>query len=208
EISTHESILDNSNQEGRLSSPSEEDLDKIEDIVDIKDPGAKLIADDDTKGKIVDDEEDYGLAGMSFSIYKSYVRAAGSLLVWVLLLAAFILNVSASIFSTFWLSRWLKTGHGEELVQVNGSVRLHSEGSLADSPDTPYYSTVYGISLVILFVSGLIKAMIFVKVSLNAASRLHNNMFSSVIRGTIAFFDSTPTGRILNRFSKDMDESE
>lgn len=45
------------------------------------------------------------------------------------------------------------------------------------------------------------------KVSLNAASRLHNNMFSSVIRGSVGFFDATPTGRILNRFSKDMDES-
>uniref|UniRef100_A0A183F759 ABC transmembrane type-1 domain-containing protein n=1 Tax=Heligmosomoides polygyrus TaxID=6339 RepID=A0A183F759_HELPZ len=147
-----------------------------------------------------------GLASMSFAIYRSYIKAAGSWLVWVLLLGAFVLNVSASIFSTFWLSRWLKKGHHEELVETNGSVRLHSEGSLADSPDTPYYSTVYGISLVILFLSGLLKAMIFVKVSLNAASRLHNNMFSSVIRGTVGFFDSTPTGRILNRFSKDMDE--
>ncbi|EYC42852.1 hypothetical protein Y032_0515g2785 [Ancylostoma ceylanicum] len=206
EISTHESILDNSHQEGRVASPSDEDIDKVEEVVDIRDPGAKLIAEDESKGKLVDDEEDYGLAAMSFSIYKSYIRAAGSIAVWLLLLAAFILNVSASIFSTFWLSRWLKTGHGEELVEVNGSIRLHSEGSLADSPDTPYYSTIYGISLVILFVSGLIKAMIFVKVSLNAASRLHNNMFSSVIRGTVGFFDATPTGRILNRFSKDMDE--
>ncbi|VDO55757.1 unnamed protein product [Haemonchus placei] len=152
------------------------------------------------RGKVVDDEEDLGLAAIS------YIRAAGSWLVWFLLLAAFILNISASIFSTFWLSRWLKKGHHEELIETNGSVRLHSEGSLADSPDTPYYSTVYGISLVVLFLSGLVKAMIFVKVSLNAASRLHNGMFSSVIRGTVGFFDSTPTGRILNRFSKDMDE--
>ncbi|KHJ86493.1 ABC transporter, ATP-binding protein, partial [Oesophagostomum dentatum] len=205
EISTHESILDNSNQEGRISALSDDEIDRSEDIVEVRNPTGKS-SDDDGKGRLVDDEEDYGLAAMSFSIYKSYIRAAGGIIIWILLLVAFVLNVSASIFSTFWLSRWLKTGHGEELVEVNGSVRLHSEGSLADSPDTPFYSTVYGVSLVILFLSGLIKAMIFVKVSLNAASRLHNNMFSSIIRGTIGFFDSTPTGRILNRFSKDMDE--
>ncbi|PIO67444.1 ABC transporter, ATP-binding protein [Teladorsagia circumcincta] len=192
-------------REGRVASPSDDDYDKVEDI-DIRDASAKLISEDENKGRVVDDEEDLGLAAMSFTVYKSYIRAAGSWLVWVLLLAAFVLNISASIFSTFWLSRWLKTGHHEELVETNGSMRLHSEGSLADSPDTPYFSTVYGVSLVVLFLSGLLKAMIFVKVSLNAASRLHNGMFSSVIRGTVGFFDSTPTGRILNRFSKDMDE--
>ncbi|KJH46653.1 ABC transporter, ATP-binding protein, partial [Dictyocaulus viviparus] len=158
------------------------------------------------RGKLIDEEEDLGLASMPFSVYRTYIRAAGSWVVWVLLLSAFILNVSASIFSTFWLSRWLKTGHKEELVETNGSMLLHSEGSLADSPETPYYSTVYGVSLVILFLSGLLKAMVFVKISLNAASRLHNEMFASVIRSTVSFFDCTPTGRILNRFSKDMDE--
>ncbi|VDL72154.1 unnamed protein product [Nippostrongylus brasiliensis] len=197
-------LLDNSNLEGRVASPSEDEYDKVDDIED-RDVGGPS-SDDEIKGKLVDDEEDLGLASMSFSIYKNYIRAAGNWLVWALLLAAFVLNVSASIFSTFWLSRWLKKGHREELVETNGSMRLHSGGSLADSPETPYYSTVYGVSLVILFASGLLKAMIFVKVSLNAASRLHNNMFSSVIRGTVGFFDSTPSGRILNRFSKDMDE--
>uniref|UniRef100_A0A158PCJ1 ABC transporter domain-containing protein n=1 Tax=Angiostrongylus cantonensis TaxID=6313 RepID=A0A158PCJ1_ANGCA len=158
------------------------------------------------RGKLVVAEEDFGLASMSFSIYRAYIRAAGSWLVWILLIGAFVLNVSASIFSTFWLSHWLKSGHREELVESNDSVILRSEGSLADDPDTHYYSSFYVISLIILSLSGLLKAMIFVKVSLNAASRLHNGMFSSVIRGTVGFFDSTPTGRILNRFSKDMDE--
>ncbi|WKY15179.1 hypothetical protein Q1695_000569 [Nippostrongylus brasiliensis] len=204
ETITHQTLLDNSNLEGRVASPSEDEYDKVDEIED-RDVGGPS-SDDEIKGKLVDDEEDLGLASMSFSIYKNYIRAAGNWLVWALLLAAFVLNVSASIFSTFWLSRWLKKGHREELVETNGSMRLHSEGSLADSPETPYYSTVYGVSLVILFASGLLKAMIFVKVSLNAASRLHNNMFSSVIRGTVGFFDSTPSGRILNRFSKDMDE--
>lgn len=71
EISTHESILDNSHQEGRVASPSDEDIDKVdlffpqwslssefsnnlfkvEEVVDIRDPGAKLIAEDESKGK-------------------------------------------------------------------------------------------------------------------------------------------------------------
>ena len=38
--------------------------------------------------------------------------------------------------------------------------------------------------------------------------RLHEKMLRAVLRSQISFFDSTPTGRIMNRFSKDLDESE
>uniref|UniRef100_A0A183E8A0 ABC transmembrane type-1 domain-containing protein n=1 Tax=Gongylonema pulchrum TaxID=637853 RepID=A0A183E8A0_9BILA len=80
--------------------------------------------------------------------------------------------------------------------------------SLAGSESTGFYATIYGFSVLFLFASGFLKALIFVHVSLNAASRLHNRMFNSVIRGAVQFFDTTPTGRILNRFSKDMDEKD
>ncbi|CAJ0935342.1 unnamed protein product, partial [Mesorhabditis belari] len=156
--------------------------------------------------KVVQDEEDLGLAAMSWNIYKGYVKAAGSFLVWAVLIFSFILNVVATLFATYWLSRWLKKGHGEELVHENGTEVLRGHTSMADSPDTSFYATVYAISLVILAVSGLFKAWMFVKVSLNAASRLHNNMFKALMHGCALFFDQNPTGRILNRFSKDMDE--
>ncbi|CAD6187498.1 unnamed protein product [Caenorhabditis auriculariae] len=158
------------------------------------------------RDKLVSDEEDFGLAAMSWKVYKSYVVAAGSWGVWLCLFAGFVINISASIFSTYWLSRWLKKGHQEEYTEVNGTTQLLSSGSLADSPDTSFYASVYGVSLVVLFLSGLFKAVVFVKVSLNAATKLHNSMFTSLIRGATSFFDSTPSGRILNRFSKDMDE--
>ena len=37
------------------------------------------------------------------------------------------------------------------------------------------------------------------------AIRLHNKMITSLMSCTMSFFDSTPSGRILNRLSKDMD---
>ncbi len=44
------------------------------------------------------------------------------------------------------------------------------------------------------------------KGTLRASSRLHDELFQKILRSPMKFFDTTPTARILNRFSKDMDE--
>ncbi len=41
--------------------------------------------------------------------------------------------------------------------------------------------------------------------TLNAAMKLHEKMLSGIMRSPMSFFDTTPLGRILNRFSKDID---
>lgn len=41
--------------------------------------------------------------------------------------------------------------------------------------------------------------------SLRAARTLHIRLIGDVLRLPMVFFDTTPTGRLLNRFSKDVD---
>ena len=36
------------------------------------------------------------------------------------------------------------------------------------------------------------------------SSRLHNNMFAKILRAPMRFFETSPVGRVLNRFSKDL----
>ena len=39
-----------------------------------------------------------------------------------------------------------------------------------------------------------------------ASNRIHATAVDKVMKAPMSFFDSNPTGRILNRFSKDLDE--
>lgn len=42
----------------------------------------------------------------------------------------------------------------------------------------------------------------FVYLTLRAAQHIHNRVFARVLMAPMYFFDATPVGRILNRFSK------
>ena len=55
-------------------------------------------------------------------------------------------------------------------------------------------------TIVVAVSSGL-----FAAGGLRAARRVHDTVFANVLRLPVAFFDSTPIGRIQNRFTKDID---
>ncbi len=54
------------------------------------------------------------------------------------------------------------------------------------------------------FVFCIIRAFVFLLVSLRCSERLHDKMVMAVLKSPVLFFDSNPVGRIINRFSKDV----
>ena len=59
------------------------------------------------------------------------------------------------------------------------------------------------LSIVALFL--LIYAALLANRAVAASRVLHHRMLSAVLRAPLAFFETTPAGRILNRFSRDIE---
>uniref|UniRef100_A0A667YD97 ATP binding cassette subfamily C member 12 n=1 Tax=Myripristis murdjan TaxID=586833 RepID=A0A667YD97_9TELE len=117
-----------------------------------------------------------------------------------LTLVIIVLLVGTTAFSNWWLSYWLDQGHGKANVSASDI------GNISKNPDLHFYQMIYGLVVVAMVTFGVIKGYSFTKVTLHASSKMHNTMFKKIIASPMSFFDTTPTGRILNRFSKDQDE--
>uniref|UniRef100_A0A8C7JY84 ATP binding cassette subfamily C member 12 n=1 Tax=Oncorhynchus kisutch TaxID=8019 RepID=A0A8C7JY84_ONCKI len=117
-----------------------------------------------------------------------------------LIIIIFICLVGTTAFSNWWLSYWLEQGSG--VTNVSNS----TAGNISLNPDLSFYQMIYGLVVVAMLVFSFIKGYSFTKVTLHASSKLHDTMFRNILNSPMSFFDTTPTGRMVNRFSKDQDE--
>lgn len=63
---------------------------------------------------------------------------------------------------------------------------------------------IYGCFVGSHFLANMTAAFLFYSTLVKASEILHNKMVWSVIKSPVLYFDKTPVGRILNRFSKDI----
>ena len=63
---------------------------------------------------------------------------------------------------------------------------------------------IYGLLILALVIFCATKTVQYYLVCMTASKNLHNAMFAKLLRAQPRFFDVNPSGRILNRFSKDM----
>ncbi|KAH0624286.1 hypothetical protein JD844_007979 [Phrynosoma platyrhinos] len=148
--------------------------------------------------------EDKGKGSVPWSVYGIYIQAAGGPIAFIIIMALFILNVGSTAFSNWWLSYWIKQGSGNTTLNL-GNETVVSD-SMKDHPHMRYYAAIYALSMGVMLILKAVRGVVFVKGTLRASSRLHDELFRRILRSPMKFFDTTPTGRILNRFSKDMDE--
>ncbi|KAJ6216249.1 hypothetical protein RDWZM_007406 [Blomia tropicalis] len=135
------------------------------------------------------DEEDKGKGSISGRIYVQYVKAgSGTFLMIAMLLSTFISQFMFH-FTDVWLSNWTNEEDSME----------HSKPT-DESTNTMIYSSL----IIGQFVAMIIRSATFFTMCIYASVNLHNRIFYCLMRAPISFFDANPTGRILNRFTKDI----
>ncbi|XP_008792063.2 ABC transporter C family member 3-like isoform X4 [Phoenix dactylifera] len=143
---------------------------------------------DTQKGQLVQEEErEKGKVG--FSVYWRYITMVykGALVPPILL--AQILFQILQIGSNYWMA-WAAPVSKDEEPHVNSAVLIYV-----------YIALALGSAFCIL-----IRSLLLVTAGYKTATLLFNKMHMCIFRAPMSFFDSTPTGRILNRASTDQNE--
>ncbi|CAF3075845.1 unnamed protein product [Rotaria sp. Silwood2] len=104
----------------------------------------------------------------------------GFCLLIILLLLGEVLNDGTN----YWLSAWLKQSH-------------------IDQQRSPKFAYIYFGMIVATIVADIVRTNYYFTVIFNGSHNLHNKMLRGLLYTSIQFFESNPSGRILNRVSKD-----
>lgn len=67
-----------------------------------------------------------------------------------------------------------------------------------------YSLIIYSSILTITIILTIAACLEFVRHCIIASAKLHNRMFNKIVYSPMKFFNENPSGRILNRFSKDI----
>lgn len=95
------------------------------------------------------------------------------------------------------------------IVQLN-RVAADFMLSLLGKPDVviPTILIVYSVLVIVYAFLLIARAMGFSRVAINSSTSIHNIVFYKVLKAPPSFFETNPLGRILNRFSRDLDVAD
>ncbi|XP_069356357.1 multidrug resistance-associated protein 1 isoform X3 [Maniola hyperantus] len=153
-------------------------------------PDAATTNDLKEKNKLIDAEK-METGSVKWSVYKHYLTSVGVTASLVTVLMNLVLQLF-QVGSNFWLAKWSV----EENMIVNGTVNRQVRD---------LYLGVYGGLGIGQAIASFFADLMPYLACWRAARILHEILLDNVLKAPLQFFDVTPLGRILSRFSKDVD---
>ncbi|KAL5019773.1 hypothetical protein ScPMuIL_002665 [Solemya velum] len=148
-------------------------------------PGDKLI-----------EEEKSETGKVKWHVYLTYSKAMGKFSSIVIFLL-FTLYQASAIVANVWLSEWTDDSYLKTHQNESNTTEYQDKNNL--------YLGIYGALGGAQAVFVLLYSLLFATRMVYAASILHYGMLSNILKCPMSFFDTTPIGRIVNRFSRDVE---
>ncbi|KAG5951342.1 hypothetical protein E4U53_003303 [Claviceps sorghi] len=139
------------------------------------------------KGAALMQQEEKAQASVPWSVYGAYVRASGSILNAPLALLLLIISQGANIATGLWLSWWTSDKFGYSTGKYIG-----------------IYAALGVVQALLMFLFSVTLSVLGTK----SSKVMLRDAVHRVLRAPMSFFDTTPLGRITNRFSQDVDVTD
>ncbi|KAI8387430.1 P-loop containing nucleoside triphosphate hydrolase protein [Blakeslea trispora] len=187
-------------------------------------------AKDQKKPRTLVQDEVRATGMVKLRLYKLYVNMVGSALFWAVVIIAVLGSRGLDVLESWWIKQWsqsYETEANSTYIIQQGSVLSQPQVAFAHTPlflntveheefsvnsnkddSLNFYLGIYClITIANIFVGTARFAIVFWGV-LRANKQLYAELLHRVFRAPLRFFDTTPVGRILNRFSKDFETTD
>ncbi|KAL1957525.1 hypothetical protein VTO42DRAFT_5751 [Malbranchea cinnamomea] len=128
-------------------------------------------------------QEERAVDSVSWGVWKAYISAFGLIINFPLIALTLVLANCANIMTSMWLTYWISDKFG---LSMGGYIGIYCALGFGQVLFTFAYSTTLSTS------------------GTNASKVMLQRAMTRVLRAPMSFFDTTPLGRITNRFSKDI----
>jgi ABC-type multidrug transport system fused ATPase/permease subunit len=128
--------------------------------------------------------EDRASGTVALSVYFGFFEFGGGVWMFLGVLSVFAFTQGVRVASDWFLGFWA----GNDLDESN-----------------EFYILWYSVLITVLVTLSIARSLVLWTMMLAVSRNLHDTLFLRVLRAPVVFFDSNPIGRILNRFSRDMD---
>ncbi|KAF8975245.1 Canalicular multispecific organic anion transporter 2, partial [Entomortierella lignicola] len=160
-----------------------------EHITVVESTNVKNTSETEDIGALVTDEK-MGVSGVGWKAALTYAKAV-TYLNALLCISLFVLAQACHLWTNFWLRFW-----------ISDTEERHRNGE--EARPVSYYVLGYA-GLVLLYIFfGAVSYTTEVVCGIHASKVLYDRLLSRILRVPLSFFGVTPMGRIINRFSSDI----
>lgn len=187
-----------------------------------------------TDGKLVEEESKAdGIVGLK--VYTDYAKEFGGWFTWTCILAIFLIPQGVFVAQSWWLRKWAQETTEPNISVVSltkiGSINeitseslskmfsvaqiafsyarpqavIESVQALKEKNSVMFYICIYGLIGATYALLATLRVFWTFLAGITASNNVFKKVLTQILRAKLRFFDKTPLGRIMNRFSKDIE---